>query len=414
MTPSWLAWTLAQRFRRSREKTAYLSFISASSTIGIGLGCAVLIVLLSVMNGFQKALETEFLSLVPHVEFTSVSGNLADWETVVQQAEQHAQVVAAAPVTTFNGMVQRPGRFHGVELRAVNPELEPRVSGLTRYVDATTWDHFQNSAGSLLLGQGLADELELAVGDRVRLLVPTPGATDLAAAQRLTVTLAGTFQMHGELDFQQGYVHLEHTNQALNQPAGARSVRLRVSDVYQAPGIGREVSSTLQEYAYVHDWTRTQGHLYRDIQLVRTVMYLVLVLVLVVASFNIVSTLIMAVQEKRSSIAILKTMGATDNLILRTFVWQGASNGLLGAVVGCAIGSVVAWWLPAILQGLEQGLGFTLLPADIYFISQVPSELFWGDILFVFLCAIATAILATLYPAWQAARTSPARALRSR
>lgn len=408
-----LAWLWARRFRRSKHKNRFVNFISASSTAGIALGCAALIILLSVMNGFQKALETQLLSLVPHIEFQAVRGGLRDWQAIVEVAESHPQVVAAAPVTVVNSMLQQGRSFKGVAARAIDPAQEPRVSGLTDFVSTEDWQRFASQEQSIVLGHGLANELGLAVGDRVTLLVPRveSGRQGLQAPRRLNLELAGTFRLGGELDYQQAYIHLSLGQQAMGLNTEANGVRLRVEDVYQAPRIAADIVSQLNEYAYVSDWTRTEGHLYRDIQLVRTVMYLVLVLVLAVASFNIVSTLVMVVQEKRSAIAILKTMGADESTILRTFVFQGSMNGVLGIVFGGIAGVVLAIQLPAIFAWIEATFAFRLLPDDIYFVSAIPTQVQVYDVILVLSVALVTSVLATLYPAYKAAKVNPARAL---
>lgn len=408
-----LAWLLARRFRRSKHKNRFVNFISASSTTGIALGCAALIVLLSVMNGFQKALEEQLLSLVPHVEYEAVRDGLRDWREVVRVAEQHPQVAAAAPRVVIPGMIQQGRGFKGVRAQAIDPTLEPHVSALTDYVSDADWQRFVAEPQSILLGYGLAQSLGLEVGDAVRLLVPQveTGRQSMRAPKRLTLELAGTYRLGGELDYQQAYLHLEQGRQAMGLSTEANSVRLRLHDVYQASAVAREVASGLSEYTYISDWTRTEGHLYRDIQLVRSVMYLVLVLVLAVASFNIVSTLVMVVQEKRSQIAILKTMGASDALILRTFVLQGSMNGVLGVFIGTLVGILLAIQLPAILQAIEHAFSFSLLADDIYFVSAIPTEVRGLDVAVVVSVALLTSVLATLYPAWKATKVNPARAL---
>lgn len=404
---------LARRFRKSREKTRYLSFISASSTVGIGLACAILIILLSVMNGFQKALEKDFLSMVPHVEYQAVQGGLTDWREIVRVAEANPGVRAAAPAIKLSAMVQQPGRFRGVQLRAIDTELEPAVSGITRYLPAEEWQRFIANPDGILLGRGLADLLQVKVDDPVSLLIPQlQQGNALSAPQRINAKVVGIFTMGGELDFQQAYIHLAAGQRAARIDTEASSVRLALHNVYDAPAVAREVAADIREYAFIHDWTRSEGHLYRDIQLVRTIMYLVLVLVLAVASFNIVSTLIMVVREKQASIAILRTMGATPRLIITTFVWQGSLNGVVGAIIGSALGTVAAALLPQVLSWLESVMNFSLLPAELYFISSIPSDVLFRDVLLVAGVAIATSVLATLYPAWQAAKLSPVQGLR--
>lgn len=409
-----LSLALASRFRKTKEASGYLSFISRSSTWGIALGCAILILLLSVMNGFHKALEEDLLSLVPHVEFEAVHGGLRDWREVVAVAEQHEEVAAAAPVIRFVALMQQQQRFHGMDVRAIVPEQEARVSRLKAFTDPVMWQQFTEQPEGILLGQGLAESLGLEVGDILTLLVPQLDGTQAAsrAPKRVRLTVAGYFQFGGELDYQQAYVHLAQGQAITELETEANAVRLRLHDVYQAPWVAGEVGSRLQEYAYIHDWTRTEGHLYRDIELVRMVMYIVLILVLAVASFNIVATLMMQVEEKQASIAILKTMGAQDRTIMQAFVWQGAMNGIPGTLAGCLLGVFGAWLLPHGFAWFEQLTGRSMLAADIYFVSRIPVEVLWQDVVLVGVVALLTSLLATIYPAFRAARIAPVEALR--
>ncbi len=409
-----LALLLAIRFRRFKNVSGYLNFISRSSTVGIALGCAILIILLSVMNGFHKALEDDLLAIVPHVEFEAVSGPLKDWRAVVKLAEQHEQVIAAAPVIRLTAMVQQQRRFHGVDIRAIEPELESRVSRVQDFTSPSDWLAFNNDPDGILLGAGLAATLGLEKGDGLLLLIPqmSNDTNSNRAPKRLWVTYRGTFSFGGELDHRQAYMHLSKAQQLTGSIDAANAVRLRVSDVYAAPLIAAELGYQLEEYAYMHDWTRTEGHLYRDIQLVRTVMYIVLILVLAVASFNIVATLMMQVEEKRAAIAILKTMGASDGLILRAFVWQGALNGIPGALVGAGVGWLLALSLPSMLLWWEQFQGSPLLAGDIYFVSRIPVHVMWQDVVLVTLVALLMSLVATLYPAYRASQLAPAESLR--
>jgi len=260
----------------------------------------------------------------------------------------------------------------------------------------------------------LAENLGLSIGDKLLVIVPEMNhhGNMNRAPKRLWLTYKGSFTFGGELDFRQAYIHLSKAQQLMGIADAANAVRLRITDVYAAPHVASEVGFELSEYAYMHDWTRSQGHLYRDIQMVRTVMYIVLFLVLAVASFNIVATLMMQVEEKRAAIAILKTMGAADGLILRTFVWQGALNGIPGALVGALFGWLLATELPRILQGLEHFVGHSLLAGDIYFVNRIPVDVQVVDILFVTGVALLMSLLATLYPAYRASRLAPAASLR--
>ncbi|MGM0905685.1 MAG: lipoprotein-releasing ABC transporter permease subunit [Pseudomonadota bacterium] len=405
-----LAWLIARRFRQGTTKQGFLSFISASSTIGIALGCAVLIAALSMMNGFNQVLQNKLLAVVPQVEYSAVEGHLDDWELVAEIAERHPQVVATAPGINSTVMVQTQSTFHGIQVRGVSAEQEQKVSSLSDYVSKDDWQRWQQKGG-LLLGAGLAEKLELKVGDSVSLLTPEKSEQGFRSPERVRLKVTGLFQFGGQIDYHNAYVSLDTAMDELDFARDVSSVRLRVQDVFSAPAVAREVGNELPELVYLDDWTRSHGHLYRDIELVRWVVYLVLILVMAVACFNIVSTLIMTVAKKRSQIAMLKTLGMKDKTLLQSFVLQGFMNGLYGVVIGCVCGILLAQFLPNIMLALETWFNFDVLSSDIYFVGEVPSEWIWPDVLLVAGVALLMSLLATLYPAWRAVKVEPAKAL---
>lgn len=405
-----LAWLIARRFRQGTTKQGFLSFISASSTIGIALGCAVLIAALSMMNGFNQVLQNKLLAVVPQVEYSAVEGHLDDWELVAEIAERHPQVVATAPGINATVMVQTQSTFHGIQVRGVSAEHEKNVSSLSDYVSKDDWQRWQQKGG-LLLGAGLAEKLELKVGDSVSVLTPEKSEQGFRSPDRVRLQVTGLFQFGGQIDYHNAYVSLDTAMNELDFARDVSSVRLRVKDVFSAPAVAREVGNELPELVYLDDWTRSHGHLYRDIELVRWVVYLVLILVMAVACFNIVSTLIMTVAKKRSQIAMLKTLGMKDKTLLQSFVLQGFMNGLYGVVIGCVCGILLAQFLPNIMLALETWFNFDVLSSDIYFVGEVPSEWIWADVLLVAGVALLMSLLATLYPAWRAVKVEPAKAL---
>ncbi|MDV6314885.1 lipoprotein-releasing ABC transporter permease subunit [Idiomarina sp. HP20-50] len=405
-----LAWLIARRFRQGSAKQGFLSFISASSTIGIALGCAVLIAALSMMNGFNKVLQEKLLAVVPQVEYRAVEGHLNDWKALAAIAEQHPNVTAVAPGINATVMVQSESSFHGIQVRGISAEYEHGVSSLADYVSEQDWQRWQQQGG-LLLGAGLAEELELNIGDSVSLLKPEKSANGFRSPERVRLKVSGIFKFGGQIDYHNAYVSLETAKNELNFSDGVNSIRLKLNDVFAAPGIAREIGNQLPELVYLDDWTRSHGHLYRDIELVRWVVYLVLILVMAVACFNIVSTLIMTVAKKRSQIAMLKTLGMSDKDLLKSFVLQGLINGVYGVVIGCTGGILLAQFLPNIMMTLEQWFNFDVLSSDIYFVGNVPSEWIWSDIVLVAGVALIMSFLATLYPAWRAVHVEPAKAL---
>ncbi|RUO73207.1 lipoprotein-releasing ABC transporter permease subunit [Idiomarina ramblicola] len=405
-----LAWLIARRFRQGTAKQGFLSFISASSTIGIALGCAVLIAALSMMNGFNQVLQERLLAVVPQVEYSAVEGQLEDWEGIAEIAQQHPQVIAAAPGINATVMVQTQSTFHGIQVRGISAKHEQKVSALSDYVSDEDWQRWQQKGG-LLLGAGLAEKLKLSVGDSVSLLTPEKSEQGFRSPERVRLQVTGVFKFGGQIDYHNAYVSLETAKDELNFASDVSSVRLRLNDVFSAPEVAREVGNQLSELVYLDDWTRSHGHLYRDIELVRWVVYLVLVLVMAVACFNIVSTLIMTVAKKRSQIAMLKTLGMTDRDLLQSFIFQGLMNGLYGVAFGCASGVLLAQFLPNIMMTLETWFNFDVLSSDIYFVGEVPSQWIWPDIFLVASVAMVMSLLATIYPAWRAVKVEPAQAL---
>ncbi|KPD22424.1 lipoprotein-releasing ABC transporter permease subunit [Idiomarina abyssalis] len=405
-----LAWLIARRFRQGTAKQGFLSFISASSTIGIALGCAVLIAALSMMNGFNQVLQNKLLAVVPQIEYSAVEGALDDWELVAEIAERNPQVVATAPGVNATVMVQTQSTFHGIQVRGVSAEHEQKVSSLSDYVSKEDWQRWQQKGG-LLLGAGLAEKLDLEVGDSVSLLTPEKSERGFRSPERVRLQVTGLFQFGGQIDYHNAYVSLDTAINELDFARDVSSVRLRVKDVFSAPAVARQVGNELPELVYLDDWTRSHGHLYRDIELVRWVVYLVLILVMAVACFNIVSTLIMTVAKKRSQIAMLKTLGMKDKTLLQSFVLQGVMNGLYGVVIGCFCGILLAQFLPNIMLALETWFNFDVLSSDIYFVGEVPSEWIWSDVFLVAGVALLMSLLATLYPAWRAVKVEPAKAL---
>jgi len=411
---------LALRYVKSRQGKGFSSFISASSTVGIALGVMVLIVVLSAMNGFERALATKLLSVVPHGEFTSVNSPITQWQQKVGTILKSKDVVAAAPVINMSGMMQYKGEVKGVEIKGVDIQLETQVSTIADYVIQGHWQDLSQE-NSLVIGSGIAKKLQLSIGDSVQLLLPqhslSPQPGSLLQRQfpmPLTkqVTVVGIFKFGGMIDDMNAYMSLSQAAGFMNYTDNeVQGIRMKVSDVFAAPKIIRDTAYTLDHYVYITDWTHEQGHLFNDIQLVRMVMYIVLIIVIAVASFNIVSTLIMAVNEKRSDIAILKTMGASSSVIMSSFMIQGLINGILGTLVGALSGIYIANNLTAMVSAVEEFFGVQFLSADVYFIDFLPSYLHYPDVYITVTMALFLSLLATLYPAWSATKVEPAQVL---
>jgi len=411
---------LGWRYVRSRHGNGFSAFISASSTLGIALGVTVLIVVLSAMNGFERELSQKLLSIVPHVELESVNNPIQDWPNIVNDFEKQSAVIAAAPAIKLPGMLQNGLKLKAIEVRGVDATLEMRVSSIDDYIIAGKWQGLtatENNKNTIVIGSGVAKKLQVTLGDKIQLLLPPPNSgkevkTVFSAPITKNVEVVGIFKFGGTIDETLAYIPLTLANDVMGYKSNeVQSIRLKVDDVFSAPSIARQVAYTLDHYVYINNWTGTQGHLFNDIQLVRMVMFIVLALVIGVASFNIVSTLIMAVNEKQGDIAILKTMGASSKTIMLAFIIQGLVNGVLGSLLGVGCGVYLSLNLTDIISALEQFIGMTFLSGDIYFINYLPSVLQINDVYATVITALIMSFLATLYPAWRATKVEPAQVL---
>ncbi|MCG9578193.1 lipoprotein-releasing ABC transporter permease subunit LolE [Vibrio tubiashii] len=403
------------RFSRAKQRNKMVSFISMSSTIGIAVGVAMIIIGLSAMNGFERELKNRVLSVISHGEFEGVRGPLVEWQNVVSQTEKHPKIEAAAPYVKFTALAEKGAQLKALEVRGIDPQLESKVSNLSDFIDPEVWEGFQAGQQQVILGKGIADLLKVKKGDFLTLMIPTSGATTkVQAPKRVRVKVAGLLTLNGQIDHNLALVPLQDAQNYAKMGQGVSGVAVRVSEVLNATQIIREVGNTLDVYVYLRSWQQKYGFLYRDIQLVRTIMYMVMVLVIGVASFNIVSTLMMAVKDRAAEIAILRTMGATDGLVKRIFVWQGVFSGVLGSLAGSVFGVLVALNLTPMISGLENLLGHKFLSGDIYFVDFLPSQVNPSDVIVVSLTAITLGLFATWYPASRASKLNPAAVLSSK
>ena len=413
---------LALRYVRSRQEKGFSTFISASSTIGIALGTMILIVVLSAMNGFEKALANKLLSIVPHAELISVNTPIPNWSEKIKLMQYVPEVTAIAPVTILTGMMQHKTQLKAMEIRGVDVHLETLVSDIENYIIEGSWqalNKIENKEGignGIVIGAGVAKKLSVKIGDKVQILLPSNNdaakQSIFSAPIKRYVRIVGIFKFGGVVDESLAYVSLAQAANIKNyEPDEVQGIRFKFNDVFEAQTMVRNIAHNFDHYVYIKDWTRTQGHLFNDIQMVRMVMFIVLVLVIAVASFNIVSTLIMAVNSKKGDIAILKTMGASSKLIMLTFIFQGLVNGLLGSVLGGFLGVVLALNLSDIVAFIEGLFTLTLLSADVYFIDHIPSYLQMSDVYITLITALLMSLLATIYPAWQATKIEPAQVL---
>ncbi|WP_213999801.1 lipoprotein-releasing ABC transporter permease subunit [Arsukibacterium sp.] len=406
-----LAWQLAKRYRSTRHTSGFIRFISASSTSGIALGVAILILALSVMNGFEQALKDRLLSVIPHIELEAVDYSLADWPRKLQTMASADGVIAGAPFIKANGMLRHSGAVKAAQVRGVSLSHEQQISAVAEYVSQgsmTTLNDLQ-----IVLGQGIADALEIQVGQNLQLMLPRFAADgSLASHRTVNLTVSAVVSIGGQLDFSQVWVDIDALAGWLGVPEGeVHGLAFRIDDVFAAPQKARQLGQLTEDYVYMRDWFGAQGHVYNDIQMVRAILYLVLTLVIGVACFNIVATLVMAVREKEADIAILLTMGMAPGQLIKTFVLLGWLNGLIGSLLGVGFGVLLASTIEQLFAGLTRFLGSSLLDPSIYFIDFVPSLLRWQDVALTFSIALLLSLLATLYPAWRASKVEPAAIL---
>jgi len=402
------------RYVRSRSGNRFVSLISAISMLGIAIAVAVLIVVLSVVNGFERELRERLLAMSAHATIEDPAGRLRDWPARVAGAAENERVVAAAPYVEGQGLLVHGKRLSGAELRGVDPELEDGVSGIAGLMTDGELSSLAPGDFGMVLGIELARELQASVGDKVTVYlaegIVTPAGV-MPRHKRFTVT--GTYRVGMyEFDRRLAFVNLSDAARLYRLDGNVSGVRLAVSDIYRAPEIVREVAMEAGGGVLVSDWTRRHVNFFRSIQITKSILFVILLMVVAVAAFNIVSTLVMVVKDKQSDIAILKTAGARPSSILKIFVTQGTIIGIVGTAAGLVLGILLTLNLEAIVSFMETTFGIKFLAADVYFISDLPAELRTGDVFRICAIALVLALLSTIYPAWRGARTLPAEALR--
>ncbi|MGL4600636.1 MAG: lipoprotein-releasing ABC transporter permease subunit LolE, partial [Plesiomonas sp.] len=377
------------RYSRARRRNGMVSFISVISTLGIALGVAVLIMGLSAMNGFQRELNDRILAVVPHGEITPAEGSLLDWQKVETRLQRHPGIVATAPYVTFTALADQGTQLKAVQIRGVDPASEEKISALPQFVLGDAWKTFRSGKNELILGKGVADSLGIKVGDWLTLMIPNPDPEmKLRQPKRIRLQVTGLLQLHGQLDHTFGMVPLRDAQEYLDLGEGVSGVAMKVDKVFEASKIVRDAGRLTGVYGYVRSWMGTYGYMYRDIQMVRVIMYLAMVLVISVACFNIVSTLVMAVKDKQSDIAVLRTMGANNRIIRNIFLWYGMMAGLVGCTFGVIGGVLLSLNLTSIIRAIETLVGHKFLSGDIYFVDFLPSELRIQDVVLVAITAI--------------------------
>ncbi len=412
-----LPFFIGLRYTRARRRSLFVSFISLTSIIGLALGVLVMIVVLSVMNGFDREMRDRVLGMVPHATLDS-STPIKDWRTIGEGLLRHPQVAAIAPFTQMQGLLTNNGQVQKVLVNAIDPLEEGKVSIIGDYFlkDQGSLDSLKAGGFGIVIGDLAAKKLGLAIGDKVTFVAPEVSVTPAGMFPRMKrFTVVGIFHVGaGEIDGHVVMTHVQDAGRLLRlKPGEVQGIRLKLHDLFQAPQVAWELATLLREQDfYARDWTRTHGNLYQAIRMEKTMIGLLLLLIVAVAAFNIISTLVMVVTDKKSDIAILRTLGATPRQIMLTFMVQGSVIGIVGTLVGGVLGVLAAVNVSAAIKGLENLLGIQFLNAEVYFIDYLPSQVQGTDVAMVCGAALVLSFLATLYPAWRAARTQPAEALR--
>jgi lipoprotein-releasing system permease protein len=402
------------RYTAAKRGNHFISFISLVSMLGLMLGVAALIVVLSVMNGFDRELKQRILGMVPHATLGGYGEPLRDWEQLAQEIAGTAGLIASAPYIQAQGMLTHAGRVQGVLVNGIDPSREPDVSIIGEHLAHGALDDLAAGEYRIILGELLARYLAAGVGDKVTLVLPEASVSVAGITPRLKrFTVAGVFSVGAELDANLAYVHIADAARLKRMtPGTVDGLRLRFDDLFQAPLKVRAIAQEQSQLLSASDWTRTHGNLFQAIQLEKRMIGLLLFLIVFVAAFNIVSTLVMVVTDKRADIAILRTMGATPLTIMRIFIVQGVVIGVIGTLLGALLGILLALTVTDLVAWVEHTFGIQFLSADVYFISYLPSQLQWDDVTLITLSALTISFLATIYPAWRASRTQPAEALR--
>ncbi|UIF87177.1 lipoprotein-releasing ABC transporter permease subunit [Cupriavidus sp. UYPR2.512] len=408
-------WQIGWRYTRASKRASrntFISFISMISMFGIALGVAALIVVLSVMNGFQKEVRDRMLSVLAHIEVIGPSA-LPDWQKTAAEALQNKEVVGAAPYVAAQAMLTRDDAVRGVLLRGVEPSQEPKVSDIGSQFRAGSMTALAPGGFGIALGNELANAMGVQVGDKVTLVAPQGTITPAGVLPRLKqFTVVGVFSSgHFEFDSALALVNM-HDAETLFRLSGPTGVRLKLQDMQRAPQVANDLAGTMSGELYLRDWSKQNRNWFAAVQTEKRMMFIILTLIIAVAAFNLVSTLVMTVTDKQADIAILRTMGAQPGSIMKIFIVQGVAIGFIGTILGVAGGTLIATNIDVIVPFIERLLHVQFLPRDIYFISELPSDPRVNDIATIGIISFVLATLATLYPSWRAARVNPAEALR--
>jgi lipoprotein-releasing system permease protein len=402
------------RAGRTGRRNGFISFISGVSMLGIGLGVAALIIVLSVMNGFRKEVQDRMLSVISHIEVLSTDGAaLPDWQATVTKARLNPQVIGAAPFVASQALIARGDELRGAIVRGISPNDEATVTDVAAQLKDTVLARLVPGQWGVVLGVELARTLGVRQGDKVTVMAPGGQVTPAGVVPRLKqLTVVGTFDAgHYEYDSTLALIHVDDAAK-LFRVEGPTGVQLKLKDLNQAREVAFQLAQTLGPQVQVRDWTSTNRNWFSAVQLEKRLMFIILTLIVAVAAFNLVSTLVMTVTDKRADIAILRTLGASPRSVMGIFMVQGALSGVIGTLAGVAFGLLIAFNVDVIVPAIERALSVSFLPSSVYLISRMPSEPQSGDIVPIVVISLVLSFVATLYPSWRASRVQPAEALR--
>lgn len=402
------------RYTRAKRRDHFISFISLSSMLGVALGVAALITVLSVMNGFEKELRTRILGMTSHAFITEANGTLKDWHGLQKLIANAPHLVDSAPFVEGQAMLSQGSNVRGTQIRGIDPDLEGRVSTIGDKIIQGHFSALKPGSFGIILGKDLALAMGVTTGDKITLITPDVSPTPAGIIPRLKrLEVVGIFEIGMyEYDSALAIMNIEDAAKLFRIPDAVTGLRLKLDDVYKAPSITRDLMMTLPENYRAADWTYQHANFFRALKTEKIVMFVILLLIVAVAAFNIVSTLIMMVTDKQSDIAILRTLGMTPKNIMTIFMVQGTLIGLFGTLLGVIGGVTLALNVETIIGAVEKILGYQFLPADVYYISSLPSDLQWNDVTVIGLTAFVLSLLSTIYPSWRAAQIRPAEALR--
>jgi lipoprotein-releasing system permease protein len=405
---------IGTRYTRAKRRNHYVSFVSFVSVLCIALGMTVLITVLSVMNGFQREIRTRILGVASHVQLSGAGGTLGDWQKVATEAARHEQVIATAPYVHAQGLLTHGSAVRGVIVRGILPEQEEKVADIGRHMRTGRLESLKSGEYGVVLGVDLARNLGAQPGDKIILVAPQGQVTPAGIVPRMRqLTVTGIFNVdHQEFDSSLALVALEDAQRIFRLGDAVSGVRLKLKDLFESRQVARDLAGALGPNIYASDWTMQHANLLRAIQIEKRMMFLIIFLIIAVAAFNIVSSLVMAVKDKQADIAILRTLGASPGSITKIFLVQGMMVGVLGTVLGVTSGVILALNVDSVVLFIETLFGFKFFAKDVYLISDLPSELQTPDVVITAAASFVLSLLATLYPSYRASKVNPAEALR--